>query len=155
MKEVKLNNVIFPLWFGLFVSPYVLIPIVCNLVLDGLIIYLGLYLNKAKLRAERLRVVVVKAWIFGFLADIVGVILLLLMDAYLPFFNSYMAWENPFSLLYYILVIIFVGWMIYRFNYRLLAKEEVDEKAARRTALAMGIITAPWLFLLPTRLSGL
>jgi hypothetical protein len=156
-KGIILYNVIFPLWIAIYFWPLILIPLIGNLVIDGAVIILALQINRVRLRRNALWKWILSAWGLGFLADVIGTLLLISASLandswfqFASFYNiGYGIGKDPLSALVLLLVTAFCGWLIYRFNRWLGRKAGVEEAVAHRVALAMGVITAPWLFLIP------
>lgn len=155
MKDVRLYNLIFPLWFALFFPPYVFIILLGNLVIDGLVIYISLRLNKIKLEKKALQKLILQAWGFGFLADIIGVLFLFLglvaLGSRLQI-QEVVMWNSPVTIVFFFSAILISSLCIYFFNFRIAKKAEIERNIAWRVALTMAIVTAPWLFLLQIRL---
>jgi hypothetical protein len=154
-KGIILYNVIFPLWIAIYFWPLTLIPLIGNLVIDGAVISLALQKNGVRLGRNSLWKWILSAWGLGFLADVIGMLLLILVSwANDSWFHAGFGvasgiGTNPLSDLVLLLVTAFCGWLIYWFNRRLGREAGVEEAVAHRVALAMGIITAPWMFLVP------
>ncbi|TEB08705.1 hypothetical protein Pmgp_03682 [Pelotomaculum propionicicum] len=144
----KLYNLIFPLWMIMFFPPFLIAVLFGNLVIDGLVIYLTLYLNRAMLERKQLINVIIKAWVFGFLADLAGAFILFIFSAIFSF-NGYYAFESPAAALPFIVSVVFAGCLIGVFNYRQ-CRSLMDSRLAARVGLAMGIVTAPWVFFIPS-----
>lgn len=156
-RHVTLYNIIFPLWFLLFFPifpPLFLAAAVGNLVIDGAVITLSLRAFRQQLEKSPLRSYILKAWLFGFLADFIGAALLLGLEAMnlLKPGSFYTIWDSPLTVIAYLLVIALVGAIIYIANRRLAAHAGVPANVAHKVALNMAILTAPWVFLVPTSL---
>ena len=156
-RHVVLYNVIFPLWFLLFFPffpPLFLAAAVGNLVIDGAVITLSLRAFQQQLEKAPLRSYILKAWLFGFLADFIGAALLLGMEALnmLKPGSFYTIWDSSITVVAYLIVIALVGTAIYVANRRLSARAGVPADVAHKVALNMAILTAPWVFLVPTSL---
>jgi len=149
MKRSKLYNVIFPLWFAFFMPPLVFITLIGNLVIDGLVIYLTLKLSKVLVPNDILKKIILKAWGLGFVADILGAGLIFLSSEYFNL-NFYRIWDNGTEFIIVSGVILLIGLVIGLFNYIICRKASLSGEISRRVALSMGIITAPWMFLIPT-----
>lgn len=165
MKQIKLYNVIFPIWFLLFFPPVILITLVGNFIIDSLVLLACFFAFKLTGSEQDLKTFykrsILKVWIFGFIADIVGAAILLatvilgdslgLPDKLILAINY-----DPFSHAGAVFIIIFAmlisAFFICLFNYKITFKEQIREKQLRlKVALAMAIVTIPWTFLLPTR----
>ncbi|SEN55743.1 hypothetical protein [Lihuaxuella thermophila] len=156
-QPFKLYNVIFPLWIAVFLPPYTLIPLLGNLIIDGLVITFTLKWNRVSLERKKLWGLIFKAWGFGFLADLVGVMIVLTTSVLLDRLTGYVLdyyfiWDDPVSVVFSLLVVAACGFLIFLFNRRLAKNAGLEEGIALRMGLAMGIITAPWLFLIPSSL---
>lgn len=98
---------------------------------------------------------ILKVWLFGFVADIIGAGFLLLLGL-APFGDIFdnLYW-NPYSNIYAILVILIAlllsGYFIYLFNKKYCFKKiDIEESKKKKIALFMAIFTAPYVFLIPT-----
>ncbi len=149
-KTIKLYNVIFPLWILMFVPPLLFIPLIGNLLIDGLIVYTVLRICKARLPRKLYMSSVLKVWGLGFLSDIIGAVLLYLLHEIFYELDLYDIWRSPITVVCYIGVIIIVGTLICIFNVRVYKKLGLEKKVYSKIALTMGIVTAPWMFLIPT-----
>jgi hypothetical protein len=111
-------------------------------------------LSKAGLKWSKLVCSIPKAWGFGFLADAIGALLLIgplfLWPELLQFCDPYNPLRDPLSFLASIVVIGAVGTLIGKFNYHLLQRQGIEKSICRRVGIAMGILTAPWMFLIPS-----
>lgn len=151
MPKVYHYNVIFPLFITIFLPPFIIIPLLGNLLIDGLVYHTFLQRINVKHNFTQLLSLVVPAWILGFVADILGVILLLAAEELLPLrLDTLRIWNSLPTVLIIITVILLVGFIIYHFNRWLLLRRGLSSYGAFMVALAMGVITAPWFFLIPT-----
>lgn len=157
-KSVTLYNIIFPLWAYLYFSPLVVIPLFGNLLVDGGIIMLVLKRNGIKLERKKLRKQILQAWGLGFVADLIGVGIIVLNDFVIgPVLNRYVNIElmisygphDLISLLVLFFIVMFIGYLIFLFNRGLARKAGISDTIAYRIGLMMGILTAPWLFIYP------
>ncbi|MFC7441401.1 hypothetical protein [Laceyella putida] len=113
--------------------------------------------NGVSLPWKNMRRLILQAYGIGFLVDIIGVLTLsILISSYEAMtgkiLDIYFIWNEPTTVLIHLLVVIFCGYLLFRFNHWLAYRAGVEEKVAYRLGLTMGIITAPWLFLVPTSL---
>ena len=166
-KPFRLYNVFFPfplvfLYYAAFEWGW-LLPI--NYVFDTLITYLCFRYCGTENTMERTFSVSWKICLLGFAADIIGG-MILVSAAFPPaWFSSafphfYMNismmyrgnnFKTVWGYLFILLAVILTGILIYVFDRRLLIKH-TDEKTAHRTALALAVLTAPYLFfILPVR----
>lgn len=69
-KEIKLYNMIFPLWsFYLFPIGWIII-LPANFILDSLVFVLALSLLKVPEKKEKYKKCILRIWGYGFLSDI-------------------------------------------------------------------------------------
>lgn len=150
MKNTKLYNVFFPIWLIMMIPPFVLVAAAVNLIIDGAVILIMLYLKKAEMERKELLASILSAWGFGMLTDYIGMLILLFIGMNFDFLEVYNVWKDPLSLVVYIIVIASVGWIIFKFNYNMFLKKGLDGNLSQRIGVAMGVITAPWTFLIPS-----
>lgn len=183
-KDVKLYNVMFPIWL----IPYVLsFELVIDLfygtfviVFNALIILLGILLANfavdsivylIALKALKVENIwknyskgIWKVYLFGFLSDIIATIPLIIMLFAQGFIeskiiNNFMnavllnPYRNILALLFVLICLFIGGFLIYIFNSKISFKKlEIDDKKKKTIALVLAIVTAPYLFLIPTML---
>lgn len=160
MKNGKLYNIFFPIWFLLVfpISWLVVLPV--NFIIDTFIVictlkFLGI-INIKKIYKK----VILKVWLIGFFADILGCTLLFLKnDIPNSLYNSVknkVVW-NPFIntqtvilILSSILISIF---FLYYLNLKVSFKNiDIEKKNKEKLAAVLAIITAPWILLFPIHL---
>ncbi|HHT62756.1 MAG TPA: hypothetical protein GXZ75_03590 [Clostridia bacterium] len=165
MKDTKLYNVIFPIWFLLFFPPVILITLAGNFVIDTLVIIACFYIFKLadtqKSLQEFYKKSILKVWLFGFLADIAGASILFIFGILgdsLGLSGEIIAGINydPFSNFVAVLIIICAmlvsAALIFVLNYRLTFSKQIkDERLRLKVAIAIAVTTLPWTFLLPTK----
>jgi len=165
MKHIKLYNVIFPIWFLLFFPPVVFVTLLGNFIIDSLVVIACFYVYKLANQNINLKSFykksILKVWIFGFIADIIGAVLLLMIE------GSGSTWGipskvitgiefDPFRSTAAVIIIIFVmlisAAFIFIFNYyNTFVKQIKNKKLRLKVAITIAIITIPWTFLLPTK----
>lgn len=161
-QETRLYNVILPIWLlWLFPQLFVLVA-PANLAVDCLVLTAVL----AALKHQNKRAVVKKLWwkfwLLGFVADFIGVLLLLpgvFLSSLIPdapwTYDIDMAmivnpFRHPVALLWTISGVALAGVCIYFFDRRAMKKcDLLTERERHVVALTMAVVTAPWLFLLP------
>lgn len=175
-RSVKMYNLIFPVWLlltplfwpivaclvGPLVILFILVPLAGNFVIDWLVCWLALRLQKVEAAWQRVRRVIVRVWLCGFAADIIGslpLLFLMLFDCNSDWFYQNIEYQifygNPFTsfwaVLYLLGCIFLAGVAIYCLNARFCLKAADLEPAQKKwAALALAVFTAPWFFLLPT-----
>ena len=153
-KEIRLYNMIFPLWLLIWIPSYLwffLIPV--NYLIDSLVLCLSL-----KDHEDRKRFCLKHSWkicIAGFVSDFIGSAFLFAVDLLLG--DNYELANaicySPFRRLdgFAIVVsaIFLSGICIYLLDRWILSKTELDKAAVHKSAMMMALFTAPYLFLLP------
>jgi len=166
MKQVKLYNVIFPIWFILFFPPIIFITLAGNYIIDSLVVIGCFFIYKLSSKQQVnfktfYKKSIIKVWLFGFLADIIGVAILFItgiLGGSLGIPHDWLTGINfdPFNHPAAVVIITFAmlisGLFIFLFNYNITFKNQIEEKKLRfKVALTIAIITIPWTFLLPTK----
>lgn len=167
MKETKLYNLIFPVWL-LWVFPITwLVILPANFMIDLLVVVLTMKFMKVEGIKQKAKVVILRVWGFGFLSDFIGTIgmlLAMLMDydtqtkwgswwyEYITSAVSYDPFYSIYSVLWITVCVLIAGICIYYFNLKWgLKKANLEFKQRKAVALSLAIITAPYLFYLPTK----
>lgn len=155
----KLFNVIFPIWFLIIFPTTWLIVLPANFVIDSLVFLIALKILKVSNIKEMYKKCILKIWIVGFLADIVGSLILLATQV-LPFdgvLNDLVISVaiNPFSnisgFLYVLFAFLVSAFLIYVINYKYTLKRvEIDNRLKIKIAIILAVFTAPYFFFLPT-----
>lgn len=160
-KMKKIYNVIFPIWLIFIMPPIILLVLPSNFIIDSLVLIIGLKILKINNFGKVYKKSIFKVWGLGFLADIVGALLLFITQFS---FNDFLydnllqpiMWNpftSPLALIYVLVVVSICGYLIYCGNYHLVFKKsELDDKQKKFVSMLLAIITAPYLFLLPTSL---
>lgn len=165
-NSIKLYNIIFPIWI-LWLIPitwFVVLP--ANFFIDLLVVVLTMKYLKVQNIKMNAKSIILKVWIFGFIADFIGTVSMLMAN--LIDFNyetqlgewwyhnissavSYNPFESIYSILWVTVCVIIAAFFIYLFNYKLcLKKLNLSNEQKKKIALSLAIFTAPYLFYLPT-----
>lgn len=153
-KQVKLYNVLFPVWL-LWLFPQILVIVLPgNLLIDCLVLYCTLRVLKHTQKKAVVKELMWKFWFRGFGADLLGAAWLfcdmILMDMLGRAADLYRPWSNPLAFLCTLSGVAVAGVCIYFSDKK--AMEESDlltDREKHTIALTMAIVTAPWLFFLP------
>ncbi len=167
-KNIKLYNIIFPIWFIIIFPLTWPIIIFLNLGIDSLIIYFSM----KKYKIDDINTIycktIVKIVCFGFLADVIGGVVMAIPEIFFmaipEFFYTYypefieFRWAvtyNPFenikSLVWVLMSMMISSVLIYILNYKWTFKYiEIDNIIKKKLSLILAITTTPILFLLPT-----
>lgn len=162
---MKIYNVIFPIWFLLFFPPVILITLFGNYVIDSLVLIGCFYLFKISNLQINLKTFykksILKVWLYGFLADILGAVILFLctmlegkigLSYEITSAISYDPFSQPLAVVIILISMIVSSYFIFLFNYRITLVPAISEDRLRfKVALAIAIITTPWTFILPTK----
>ena len=161
-KGLRLYNLFFPVWL-LFAHPLLIgaaLPV--NLLIDFLVIFFTLKCLHVENRIEIATTKIWRTWLLGFAADAIGAAILFFLSVILDEFApgtydlfGHALYLNPFTsplaLIIMLLVIALVGLLIYWFNYSyVFGSTALTKQEQKRVCLMLAIITAPYLFLLPT-----
>ena len=161
MKQTRLYNVIFPIWM-LFLFPQIwLIALPGNLLIDCAVLLLTLLALKHTHKQAVLKKIWWKIWLSGFAADFVGVAVLFpamvltsaVSKEMRPLIEPvmYNCWKSPIALLWTAAAVALAGWSIYCFDKRAMAScEQLSDRERLIAALTLAIVTAPWMFFIPT-----
>lgn len=151
-RDVKLYNIIFPVWL-LWLFPLTWIVVLPgNFLIDLLVTVVTmkvLHVEEIKFNAKKS---ILYIWIFGFVSDFIGVILMFAGSTteLLSAVNSN-PFENIYSFLWTAGCIILSAICIYFFNKKIaLRKTALSQTEKKKLSLSLAICTAPYLFYLPT-----
>ncbi|HHW31506.1 MAG TPA: hypothetical protein GXX20_07535 [Clostridiaceae bacterium] len=164
MKQLKLYNVIFPLWFIMFFPPVVFITLAGNFIIDSLVIVACFFIYKLAGTGNNLKTFYTKSvfqvWIFGFISDIIGATILFLFGMFGDYFGlpyemangiNFDPYSYPWAIVIIVLSMLIAAIFIFIFNYKITLREMDDRKLRFKVAITLAIITMPWTFLLPTK----
>lgn len=168
-KNVRLYNVILPIWL-LWLFPQVwLVVVPANLLVDCLVLVIALAVLKHQNKRQVVKRLWWKFWLLGFLADLAGALLLygvMWIVIALGYYNDtvpacawwydqlspvlYNAFQSPIAFLVTLLCVALAGLCIYLFDKAAMKKcDLLTALEKRRIALTMAIVTTPWLFFIP------
>lgn len=162
MKKTRLYNIILPVWLILAIpSPLWLAVLPGNLLVDCAVLFFTLLALKHAQKGAVVKQLWWKFWLLGFAADAVGVVWMFLgLLGYIPFGT---AWEdtvshaahnpfhNPWAFLWMLAGVALSGVCIYFFDRRAMKScGLLTDREKHITALAMAVVTAPYLFFIPT-----
>ncbi len=164
-KQIKLYNVIFPIWLLLIFPQTWLVAIPANFVIDLAVIIITMRLlkmNNIKLHAKKS---ILKVVIFGFLSDIIGGIFMVIPNFIQPLMPTVIsrwiyehiltaAMFDPLSSIWgflYVLACAAISAVcIYFFNSKFsFNKTDISLSEKKKISLSLAIVTAPYLFFIP------
>ncbi len=164
--EMKLYNVLFPVWLLMF-FPQILIPVLAgNFLIDSAVVLLVLRKLRGEWAWNEWKRSIFLVWGLGFVSDIAGafvMLLPLLLSVTLEGSSVYPVFEeqllrglmmNPFhsvwSFLWTTLAVGVSGLCIYYFGCHTgFTHTALAGAEKHRLALVLSIVTAPWLFYVP------
>lgn len=156
-KDIKLYNLIFPVYMLWLMPPVFFIVAILNFIIDSIVVLIAEKYLKIKDIFTKYKKVILKVWIFGFIADFIGALFLFVMSALFENLNipiKYSIDYNPFGNIYALIItlvgILIAGVLIFIFNKKIcFNKIELTERQRFILSLVMAIVTAPYLFLMP------
>lgn len=171
-KEIRLYNVLLPIWLLVLFPQTWLIILPGNLAIDCLVLFCALCALKNAQKKAVLGQLWWKFWLLGFAADAIGILWMVL--AFLPpwianfglvgsspfvewwestMFGIHMLrpWTHPLTFFWTLAGVAIAGVCIYFFDKRAMRScALLSGREKHQIALTMAIVTAPWLFFLPT-----
>lgn len=158
-KTVRCYNVIFPVWFLLLFPIVWLYAMPANFIIDSVVLLLALKMLHVADMGKIYKKTILGVWAFGFIADIVGATFLLLSQLNLgEWWQDQVTmpvilnpWTSVPGFAMVLISLILAGTLIYFLNYKFLFSKlpQVGSKA-KRLCLALAMVTAPYLYLVPT-----
>ncbi len=155
----KLFNVIFPIWFLIIFPMSWIIVLPANYIIDSVIFLCSIKILKISNIKEMYKKCILKIWIVGFVADIIGSVILLIPQL-LPqneIFEDIIraSIANPFDNITGFLFVTFAfllsAVVIYFLNLKYTFKKvDVDNKIKVKIAVILAVFTAPYFFFYPT-----
>lgn len=142
-KDVKLYNVFFPLWMFWLLSPIVfLICIASNFLIDSAVVLICAAVLKIANKKEFYKKRVLKVYLLGFSADLVGFSLMMIF--------MYVG-ISPMGDEWYLTIptLIITAFLLYFFNYKISFKD-LEKSQRIKFSLTVAIATAPYTFLVPS-----
>ena len=141
-KEIRLYNLLFPIWFLMFAPLAWLIVLPANFIIDSLVILLTMKQLGIKFKKTMYKRTILKVWSFGFLADIIGAAFL-----FLTMFVFELGSQGD-ELYLTIPAILIAAVFIFILNYKVSFKD-YDKSVRFKMALNLALLTAPYTFMIP------
>ena len=153
-NNIKLYNVMFPIWFFFFFPVMWLIILPVNFLVDSLVLCLSAKRQQVDERKTLWKKHILPVWGIGFLSDLIGaglVFLIYLVVAESPLVDT---WMNPVffpgTCIISLPGVALAGWMIYLLNKKLtFRKSQLDPAVIHKICLHLAIFTAPYTMLIP------
>lgn len=153
-KDIKLYNVMFPIWM-LWLFPVTwLIILPGNFCIDLLVTVIAMKVLRVKNIKENAKKSILYIWVFGFIADFLGVAAMFIGGSIDTMSDIYMdPFRNSCSFLWVTGCVLLSAVCIYFFNKKIcLRKTSLSEREKKQVSLSLAVFTAPYLFYLPTTL---
>ena len=155
---MRLYNIFFPIWMLIFFPPIILVTLPVNFVFDLAVLMVTLKVLQIDDAWKYTKAVILRVWLCGFAADLLGALLMLVPVVPLNLGEPLEAvFYNPFahaeSFLWTTLCIAVSAAAIYGLNYYFcLRKLPLESRLRRRLSLSLAVFTAPYLYYMPTNL---
>lgn len=143
MKRKKLYNVLFPIWILMFYPITWLIVIPGNFIIDSVVLFFGMYILKMSLKTQVYKKSILKVFLFGMLADIIGTLYMFIVGFV---FETAQYGDEPQLT---IPGVIIASVMIFVFNY-FITFRKMEKKPRLILSILIAILTAPYTFLIPS-----
>ena len=140
-KDIRLYNVLFPVWMLLLVPSLWIVILPGNFIIDSAVFLISLKALKIDCVMACFKKYILKIFVFGMLADFLGALFMMLM---LTFNLSRTAEELYLTIPAIIISALFIFIFDYFISFRSLEKKE-----RLRLSLIFAIVTAPYTFLVP------
>ena len=152
MKRIRLYNMILPIWMLWFFPVTWLYILPGNFLWDSLALLAAMALFRVSGKWKIYKSSILKIWGLGFASDAAGVLLMMLSDVFFP---NYEVYFNPFSnapaFLWATECVLISSVLIYLLNLKFsFEKTALDTLQKKRLSLVLAVLTAPYLFYLPT-----
>ena len=141
-KYTRMYNVLFPVWMLILFPQMWLIVLPGNFLIDSLVLLLGMYVLMIAEKGAFYKQNILKIFLFGLLADVIGAAFMLLM---LVLNISVMGDEWYFT----VPAIIISAVCIFVLNYYVTFRT-ADKNLRFKLAMTFALATAPYTFLIPT-----
>ena len=160
-RTTKLYNILFPIWLLIWFPLFWIVLIPANYAIDYFVLYCSLKGNAEKKTLCRKNTW--KICLVGFFADCLGsgflFLIMLLTGSDTPNWVQQIGPAlnmNPFetfmSFLVTTLAVVFSAAMIYFLDRIVLQRAGMSEKQVRKSAFFLAAFTAPYLFLIPSKI---
>lgn len=165
-KKIKLYNMAFPIWL-LWLIPitwFIILPV--NFFIDLLVVVLTMKYLKIKNIKTLVKPAILRIWIFGFIADMIGTVLMIIPCLIQFDYNSqigmwwhrnlsnaimYNPFESVYAFIWVTVSLIISAYCIYYFNSKFcLKKVDLSLIQKKKIALSLAVFTSPYAFYLPT-----
>lgn len=150
-KDVKLYNVMFPIWFYFLFPQVWLIILVVNFIVDSLVVYCSAKRQQLPDSIAIWKKHILPVFLMGFVSDLIGAVLVFLVYlVYVAIWGLQNPILFPANLLISLPGVVLAGWMIYVLNKKITFREsDLDPAVIHRFCLHLALWTAPYTMLIP------
>ena len=159
-KQTRLYNVIFPIWLLILFPQLLAFIIPGNLIVDCAVLFFALLALKHTQKGAVVKKLWWRFWLLGFAADAVGVVWMFLgWMLCIPFedwwedtlrYIMHNPFGHPLAFLWTLAGVAIAGVCIYFFDKRAMKScGLLTDREKHTVALAMAVVTAPYLFFIP------
>lgn len=143
-KEIRLYNVLFPVWMLMTLPVIWWIVIPGNFIIDSLVLVIAMKALKLENRWEFYRMHIIQVFLLGFLADVLASVPMWL--------GVFLELGGPLADSPVLTVpgVLLAGVLIYVFDY-CISFRKLDKNLRKKLALTFAIVTAPYTYLIPSR----
>lgn len=162
-KNIKLYNLIFPMYMARLMPPWIMLFGLMNYIIDRYVLTKTIRKSITDFPKEKISHYIWKVWGFGYLADIIGAVFLFNLRDFINSLGTvnsmyfitgnidYNPLANIYSFSAVMTGVVLTAVLIYLFNrYIVFRTLDIDVKVKVKTALALAVFTAPYSFLIPT-----
>ena len=143
-KHEVLYDIVFPLWSLLIMPSAWIFVIPINFIIDSVVLFFAMAFLEIQEKKKFYLHSVWKVFLFGFLADLIGVLVLLLLSFSQIFQINFDGLYDDFRSIIFALIVSAV--FIYIFNYYVSFKK-CDSDKRFKLSLIITVTTAPYMFL--------
>lgn len=150
-KNIRLYNVMFPIWFLFLMPSYLhLLILPINFLVDSLVLFLGARHQKLENRGKLWKKSILRIWIIGFICDILGALLIAALYFALCEIPQWNLVLFPGTTLISLPGVALAGVLIYFCNRKIsFQKTDLTPEAIHKLSLLLAIATAPYTMLIP------
>ena len=152
-QDIRLYNVLFPIWFFYFFPIVWLLILPVNFLVDSLVLWFSARHQGIGERLPLWKKHILPIWGIGFLSDLIGaglIYLIYMVIAELPLLRFFNPLLFPGTTLISLPGVILAGVLIYWLNRKLtFRKSSLDPAAIHRFCLHLAFFTAPYTMLIP------
>ena len=149
-NSVRLYNVMFPIWFFIFMPSMWLLILPVNFLVDSLVLLLSARHQGLEDRVDLWKRRILPVWCIGFLCDIIGAGLIFGLYYLLADISPLNLHLFPGTTLVSIPGVVLSGVLIYFLNKKLtFRRSALDALAVHKLCLHLAFFTAPYTMLIP------